>query len=231
MKTEIIKQENGKTKIIIYNKNSNRIPIIFLPGFNMKPKDYNKYLTKLKNKKIYAISPFESRPRIRSVEDYVDLLQQTIKHFKIKNFDLIGHSLGGGTALKANEKISPRKIVAINPLLEVNYKYPGYIKRFTRMARRKFIKRFFLYVAFTKRLLLNAYPLNKLLKNIESFKLKKIKTPTLILLAKKDEFFSEENIPKKKFNKLKIIKTNGRHFNLVSFSEEISKYTLDFLKN
>jgi pimeloyl-ACP methyl ester carboxylesterase len=216
-------------KIKIYNSEAKGIPIIFLPGFNMRIKDYTPFLSEIKNKKIYVIGAFESRPRIKKIEDYIELLEKTISQFKIKKFYLIGHSLGGGTAMKADEKIKPEKILAINPLLEVDYKYSGYIKRFFKMAKTKLFKRFLLNSAFAIRAIFNAYPLHKLLKDIENFKLKKINTPTLILIAKKDEFFSTKNIQKQKFKNLTIKKTNGRHFNLVTLHKKIAKLSIDFL--
>jgi len=216
-------------KVIIYHKNSKGIPIIFLPGLNMKPKDYSRYLENLNSKRIYAISPHESKPKIKSIEDYINLIQKTIKIKRIKKFDLIGHSLGGGTALKST-KLKPRRIVAINPLLELEGKIPLYIRKFSRIPAHKFRKRFFFYIAFLNRYILNFRAINKLIKDIENFKLEKISAPTLILLAEGDELFSEKNIPKEKFKKLELIKTKGRHFNLINFPKEINEKTLDFLK-
>lgn len=195
----------------------------------MKPKDYNRYLENLYSKKIYAISPHESKPKINSVENYTRLIQETIKIKKIKKFDLIGHSLGGGTALKST-RLKPRKIVAINPLLELEGKIPLYIKKFSKIPTHKFGKRFFFYITFLNRYILNFRTMNKLIKDIENFKLEKISVPTLILLAEGDELFSEKNIPKEKFKKLELIRTKGRHFNLINFPKEINKKTLNFLK-
>jgi pimeloyl-ACP methyl ester carboxylesterase len=208
---------------------TSKIPIIFLPGLNMKPKDYNKFLLKIKNKKIITISPHESKPKITSVQDYLNLIKETIKIYNLKKFDLIGHSLGGGTALNSSS-LKPRKIIAINPLLELEGKIPLYIKKFSKIPQHKFKKRFTFYISFTKRYIKNFYSLNKLIKDIEKFKIKKNTTPTLILLSKEDELFSEKNIPKKKFTNLKITKTSGRHFSTEEQPEEIAQKILNFLK-
>lgn len=229
MRTEIIKTKNREIKVKIYNEKSKSAPIIFLPGYNMKPENYAPFLDKLKNKKIYAISPFKSRPKIKSIEEYIELIGQIINNYKIKKFDLVGHSLGGGTAMKANEKLSPRRIVAINPLTETEYKSLEYIKRLLKAGRHKIKKRLPFYTKFIIRLFINFPSLLKLLKDIKSFSLKQIKSPTLILLAEDDEFFSEKNISRKNFNELTLIKTKGRHFNIINFPAGTIKKIIDFL--
>lgn len=227
---KIIKTKNKKIKFEIYNsEKSDKNPVIFLPGYNMKPKDYKLFLKKL-NKKVYAIDYWSSKPTINSINDYVQLVNEFIKKLKLKNYYLVGHSLGGGTAFLLSKKITPKKAVAINPLAEVDYKLKEYPKRFLEVAKDKFFKRLGLYIIFIIRYILHLKSLRNTYKSLDNFKIpSKIKIPFLVLLAEKDEFFEEKHIPKQKFENLKFIKTPGRHFNLIHFAEQVSKKVNRFL--
>lgn len=225
---------NKKIKLRIYNPSkNNEKPIIFLPGYNMKPADYKKFLKKL-NKKVYAIDYLSSKPRVNSLEDYIGLVRDIVKKLNLKNYHLIGHSLGGGISFLVSDnfqdKIPPEKAVAINPLSEIDYSPKEFPRRFLKIAKHKFFRRLGLYIIFTIRYIFYYTSLRKLYRDIKGFKIpENVKTPFLILLAEKDEFFNEKQIPKKKFVKMKLIKTPGRHFNLVSFPEETGKKVSDFL--
>lgn len=233
MQKKLLKFKDKKINIEIYNKKkANKNPIIFLPGYNMKPKDYTPFIKKL-DKKTYAINYLSSKPRIKSIKEYKNTTKDIIKNLGLEDYSIIGHSLGGGVTFLLSKELSEKlkKSIAINPLSEVDYPLKEYKKRFLKVAKDKFFKRLGLYIVFVTRYLLNFASLRKIYKSLEDFKIPSgIKTPVMVLLAEKDEFFKQEYIPKKNFKELSLIKTKGRHFNLVHFSEEISQKVNSFLK-
>jgi len=231
MQKKSLNIKNKKIIIEIYNpEKSNKNTIIFLPGYNMKPKDYKPFLKKL-SKRTYAINYLNLKPKIKSLNEYKEIVKKTIKELGLKDYYIIGHSLGGGVTFLLAKELEPKKAIAINPLSEVDYHLKEYKKRFLEVAKDKFFKRLSFYIIFIIRYLSNIFSLKKIYKSIEGFKVpSKIQTPFLILIAEKDEFFKKDYIPQGKFNNIKFIETKGRHFNLVHFSDEISKKVNEFLK-
>ena len=229
MKKRILKTKNKKIFVQIYNQNkSDKNPIIFLPGYNMRVSDYKRFIENL-DKKVYGIDYLVSKPSIKYFEGYIDLVLDAIKKLRLKNYIIIGHSLGGGASFFLSKKLKLKKAIAINPLSEVDYELCDYKKKFLKVAKYNFFRRIGLDIVFVLRYLSNFKSLDKLYKSLNDFKIPfNIKTDFLILLAEKDEFFNKKYIPRKKFRKLKIILTPGRHFNLVHFSEDISKKVRDF---
>lgn len=231
MKTSI-QIQNHKTPILTLGNSTKKNPIIFIPGFNMRINDYRNYLNFIsKERTIYGIEIYKTKPRANSISEQVEIILEIINLLKIKKFDLVGNSFGGGVAFEIaakNKKVN--KIVAINPLLNNEYDSKEYIRRFLKAARYKFLKKFIFYLTFSIRIISNLYSLLKNLKSINKYKLnKKINNSSLILLGEKDEFFNQKQINKKLFKDIKVEIKKGRHLNLINFYKEIGKETLKFL--
>ena len=75
-------------------------------------------------------------PAIASqVEIWIDWLRETVHEYKVQDFYLIGHSLGGGLALAAAEKLRPRGILLVAPLGIGTTRLPGALLRARPLLR------------------------------------------------------------------------------------------------
>lgn len=199
----------GEISVNYYEKGQGE-PLLFLHGGGVKSLTYSTLLNSL-SKKYHVISPdlpcFGSGvvpKEIWGLEEYAEFISGFIRFIEIKNYTLIGHSLGGGIALALASKGKDIKNLIIidsvgiaSPYSEMKFRYRFFIKKtiynlfYYRHSKimwliiRDFLvnrfKKFFKWPQIIK--ILKKYIFNNLIE------FKNIKAPTLILWGKEDEIF------------------------------------------
>lgn len=241
----------SKDKLKIYYeiiKNKNKPFIVFIHGFcgNIKSFKYQKDFFKKK----YNILSIDLRGHGKSdkpkkeffykKELMINDVTNIIKKEKIKDFILIGFSLGGHIAL--NLPIKAKKIILINPLFNSNsvrkvFLIQEFISRFVpKFILKLFIKSYNIYEfnnlleTYGKLLYLTPlYVRKNIMKNIKNFKsIKKsfLNKKCLVIKSNYDEVINKK-IPLTNYTLKKI---NGFHYIIAQKPNKINKLISEYLK-
>lgn len=215
--------------------------------------------TLAKNHRVYAIDflmeagKSQSPKKTLTSEEIVIWYNEIFKHYKLKNFDVIGASRGGwiATLLAIQKDSKINKLVLLSPAQTFKN-----IDKMRKASSAFFLKFFPNENKFKKTLeTFSYYPekidpiykkqfylANKYSKSNTSFlqmqpfsdeDLKKISIPVMVLIGDHDIINSDESIKRAeellKNNKTETIKDAG-HFLSIDQSEKVNKLIIDFLK-
>tara|TARA_Y100000034_G_scaffold115112_1_gene151949 strand:- start:1103 stop:1876 length:774 start_codon:yes stop_codon:yes gene_type:complete len=199
-------------------------PLVFLHGYGVPPKHYEHFLDKLAtNYEViapvaYGINCFKSQPS--SIDEYAELTSEFSRKVFRGKAHFVGHSLGGSIAIVSsshNKDISD--IVAINPLLPIDYSVWGFSIRALYKGNREILgidgekssTKFGLVIPipFGINLVKDLGSSYKLIRDICDFNYEgiKIEQPTLFLYGEDDEYF---RLHEKNEDLLKKTASNGR---------------------
>ena len=195
----------GKENIRYLHKGSGK-PLIFLHGLSGRPSYYSSLLSLLAEHfetvapLMYGINYLNEQPT--SIDEYAELTLDFCSSLKVEYHCIIGHSMGGAVAFRMGDKLSePFYLIAINPVLPIDYGHLGFSAR----AHYKNIRAslgiagglrsvvFGLTIPLPTffNLLRNVNASIEIISDIRNFNYQKmhVTQPSLILYGENDEFF------------------------------------------
>lgn len=233
-------------------------PILFVHGFSVSPHNHYSYLNKLsKTNKVYA-PDYTRQVKPSSFNEHVNLISEYADDKNLKDYIIIGYSLGAGIALDLANNTSPRelytslnsqvpsKVICLAPLLPVDYNHIGF---FTRAVKLLFNE--------VKDTIQNPDTLPKKLNALDDIIRTKvtapkeqyntvkdlakysydgydIKQPVQMIIGNKDEFFGEidvKNLAQGKIHNLEHITIPYAGHDLMKYDDLILSYNRRFLQN
>lgn len=177
---------------------------------------------------------------ISSLEDYVSLLHEFIQSKHLKDITLIGHSFGGGVAMKlaeSNEKLS--RLILIGSIgLPVSYSFTQFfglliIKTWHELKYKNQLiilgRLVWDFSLFTIRSLPQFFEMKKAVVNItnkELIQFHKIRLPTFLLWGKHDEIFPPAYAKRlqTKLSSSKLTMVEGNHDLILFENKEFGKF-------
>ena len=222
-------------------------PVLFLHGLGYKGTTYNEVVDKIsQSHHVYAPNLHFSihAQAISSHEDYVDVLQKFIQAKKLKGITIIGHSFGGGIALRlaeSNPNVS-RLILTGTVGLPISYSIAQfsfllilktwhelkYKSRFLILAR--LVWDFSLFTIKSLPQFLKMTQAVTDMTNKEHIRYQNIHIPTLLLWGKNDEIFPQSYAERlnQKLTNSKLVIVNGNHdwilFEYLEFNNLFTEY-------
>ena len=205
-------------------------PVLFLHGLGYKGTTYNEVIDKIsQSHHVYAPNLHFSfhAQAISSYKDYVDVLQKFILAKKLRRITIIGHSFGGGIALRlaeSNSNIS-RLILTSTIGLPISYSIAhfSFLLILKTWHELKYINRFLIlarlvwdFSLFTIKSLPQFSKMTQAVTettNNKHVQYQNIHPPTLLLWGKNDEIFPQSHAERlnRKLTNSKLIIVNGNH--------------------
>ena len=221
--------------------------VLFLHGLGYKGTTYNEVIEQISHSHhVYAPNLHFSfhAQAISSLEEYIDVLQKFIRAKKLKRITIIGHSFGGGIALKlaeSNSNIS-RLILTGTAGLPISYSIAQfsfllivktwhelkYRSQFSILAR--LVWDFSLFTIKSLPQFLKMIQAIMDMTNKVHVQYQNIFIPTLLLWGKNDEIFPQSYAERlnQKLTNSKLIIVNGNHdwilFEYLEFNNLFTEY-------
>jgi len=224
-------------------------PVLFLHGLGYKGTTYKEVIDKIsQSHHVYAPNlHFSAHDQaISSYEDYVNVLQKFIRAKKLKRITIIGHSFGGGIALKlaeSNSNIS-RVILTGTAGLPISYSIAQFV--FLLIVKTwhelKYKSRFSIlvrlvwdFLLFTIKSLPQFSEMTQAvmdMTNKEYIQYQNIHIPTLLLWGKNDEIFPQSYAERlnQKLTDSKLVIVNGNHDWILFEYLEFNKLFIEYCK-
>jgi len=204
--------------------------VLFLHGLGYKGTTYNEVIEQISHSHhVYAPNLHFSvhAQAISSLEEYIDVLQKFIRAKKLKRITIIGHSFGGGIALKlaeSNSNIS-RLILTGTAGLPMSYSIAQFsflliVKTWHELKYKKpfsiLVRLVWDFSLFTIKLLPHFSKMTQAVTNMtneEHIQFQNIHIPALLLWGKNDEIFPQSYAERlnHKLTNSKLIIVNGNH--------------------
>ena len=186
-------------------KKSDRLPLLFLPGWGVSTEPYRDCLNTLAQR-YWVIAPdlpgfgrsHYSRP-LTSYQAYANCILQLIKQLNLSNFQLIGHSFGGGVALAIAATIPHQveKLIVISstgiPFISIPHiirrrvvELPRQLSQLRSMPFFRIMGAFLHNLVFHRQHLIQAARIA--LQEDMRIRLEKVKSPCLVLWGERDYF-------------------------------------------
>jgi len=232
-------------------------PLLILHGWGSNSGRWQKVTEILKKKGIevmvldlpgFGITPSPDKPWIRN--DYIDWVFQKIKEKKWNKFNLLGHSFGGGLAVKITVNFPQEidKLILCTPAIIKRKRLKTYLfylvaqfgrKIFSLPGLRKLYpqaRRLIYFLSGTRDYYVADGVMKETMKNLGSEDLEelleKIKKPTLVIWGKKDDVLPLEDAyriqEKIKNSEVKII-PRAKHSPHREVPQELAEYISQFL--
>jgi len=193
--------------------------LVFLPGFNMKSKHYSEHLDFFSGFfNLWYVDMTSFSPKPCTVDEYTEEVGNVLEHYKLKDYGIIGHSLGGGVGWNlASKTDNAKRLVGFNPLMPIDYDELETVCRGFKCGLKEITKGNLLFpVSYLSRALTHPLANWNLIKDIQNFSYEDnpVVIPTRIYLCDNDEFFKESCLGDEKYrSNLELISLEGNHLN------------------